>query len=79
MIVSNSRTLVIHLPEIPSSEALASNSLEDTDRRLIESVLQRTGWRVGGKGGAAEVLGLKRSTLYSKMKKLGIKINRPTF
>jgi formate hydrogenlyase transcriptional activator len=45
------------------------------ERRHIVSVLERTGWRVGGKGGAAEVLGLKRSTLYSKMKK--IRIHRP--
>jgi formate hydrogenlyase transcriptional activator len=35
-------------------------------------VLEKAGWRLGGKGGAAEALGLKRSTLYSKMKKLGI-------
>jgi formate hydrogenlyase transcriptional activator len=79
MIVSSGRTLVIPLPEIPTSEKQPLGSLKDMDRNLIESVLRRTGWRVGGKGGAAEVLGLKRSTLYSKMKKLGIKLDRPTF
>jgi len=79
MIVNSGRTLAIPLPEIPSSEKQSVGSLEDTDRKLIESVLQRAAWRVGGKGGAAEVLGLKRSTLYSKMKKLGIKLNRPSF
>ena len=79
MIVSTSKTLVIPLPDLPSPETQATGNLEDTERKLILSVLQRTGWRVGGKGGAAEVLGLKRSTLYSKMKKLGIKIDRPTF
>jgi transcriptional regulator with GAF, ATPase, and Fis domain len=42
------------------------------ERKHIVNVLEKKGWRVGGKGGAAEVLGLKRSTLYSKMKKLGI-------
>jgi formate hydrogenlyase transcriptional activator len=39
-------------------------------------VLEKNGWRISGKGGAAEVLGLKRSTLQSKMKKLGI--SRPS-
>jgi transcriptional regulator of acetoin/glycerol metabolism len=37
------------------------------------AVLEKTGWRASGKGGAAEILGLKRTTLYGKMKKLGIK------
>ena len=43
------------------------------ERRHIVAVLEKTGWRAGGKGGAAEILGLKRTTLYGKMKKLGIK------
>ncbi len=37
------------------------------------AVLEKTGWRISGQGGAAELLGLKRTTLYSKIKKLGIK------
>jgi formate hydrogenlyase transcriptional activator len=75
MIVSSDRTLVVHAPKLPSSETPDVRSLEDMERRHIVSALERNGWRVGGKGGAAEVLGLKRSTLYSRMKKLGI--NRP--
>jgi transcriptional regulator with GAF, ATPase, and Fis domain len=75
MIVSSDKTLVVHPPKPPSSEAPDVRNLEDMERRHIVSVLERNGWRVGGKGGAAEVLGLKRSTLYSRMKKLGI--NRP--
>ena len=50
---------------------------EEMERRHIVSVLERTGWRVAGKGGAAEVLGLTRSTLYSKMKRLSV--HRPSF
>jgi formate hydrogenlyase transcriptional activator len=79
MIVTSSRSLVIPLPEVVSSETPTTGNLQETERKLILSVLQRTGWRVGGKNGAAEVLGLKRSTLYSKMKKIGIKLDRPTF
>jgi transcriptional regulator with GAF, ATPase, and Fis domain len=42
------------------------------------AVLEKTGWRVAGEGGAAEVLGLKRTTLLSKMKRFGIKrSNKP--
>jgi formate hydrogenlyase transcriptional activator len=72
MIVSGDKTLVVHAPKQPSLETSDGRNLEDMERRHIVSVLERKGWRVGGKGGAAEVLGLKRSTLYSKMKKLGI-------
>ncbi len=72
MIVSSDKTLVVHAPKLTSSETPDARNLEDMERRHIVSVLAKNGWRVGGKGGAAEVLGLKRSTLYSKMKKLGI-------
>jgi len=47
--------------------------LEDVDRALILETLEATGWVVGGPGGAAERLGLKRTTLLFKMKKLGIR------
>jgi PAS domain S-box-containing protein len=76
MIVTSGKTLVVQAPKATSSETPGARNLEDMERRHIVSVLERNGWRVGGKGGAAEVLGLKRSTLYSKMKKLGIA--RPT-
>jgi len=42
------------------------------------AVLEKTGWRIAGQGGAAEVLGLKRTTLQAKMKKLGIKRSNKT-
>ena len=48
------------------------------ERRHIVTVLESTGWRVSGKGGAAEVLGLKRTTLQAKMEKLGIKRSNKT-
>jgi PAS domain S-box-containing protein len=72
MIVSSDKTLVIHAPKLPSSETPDAHHLKDMERKHIISVLEKKNWRVGGKGGVAEVLGLKRSTLYSKMKKLGI-------
>jgi DNA-binding NtrC family response regulator len=77
MIVSSGKALVVQVPRPVSLETEETPSLEDTERRHIVSVLERTGWRVAGKAGAAEVLGLNRSTLLSKMKKLGIR--RPAF
>jgi len=48
-------------------------TLEDIQREYIRLVLERTGWRVSGDGGAAELLGMKATTLEARMKKLGIK------
>jgi transcriptional regulator with GAF, ATPase, and Fis domain len=42
------------------------------ERRHILDVLERTHWRIEGRRGAAAVLGLKPSTLRSRMNKLGI-------
>ena len=50
----------------------SSRILEDVEREHIVAVLEQTGWRVSGDRGAAKVLGLKRTTLESRMKKLGI-------
>jgi formate hydrogenlyase transcriptional activator len=53
-----------------------SAKLEEVERAHIVSVLEECDWKVRGKDGAAERLGLKRTTLQSRMKKLGIQ--RPT-
>jgi PAS domain S-box-containing protein len=73
MIVSSGKTLDVRVPRMASSDIPANLSLEDAERRHILGVLERSGWRITGQGGAAEILGLKRTTLQSKMKKLGIK------
>jgi transcriptional regulator with GAF, ATPase, and Fis domain len=44
----------------------------DVERAHIRQALQRTGWRIEGTDGAAAVLGLKPSTLRSRMRKLGL-------
>jgi transcriptional regulator with GAF, ATPase, and Fis domain len=46
--------------------------LMDVERQHILSTLERTRWKVSGPGGAAEILGLKPTTLEARMKKLGI-------
>lgn len=50
-----------------------SDSLEDVERRHIESVLAQTNWMIEGERGAAKILNLNPSTLRSRMKNLGIK------
>src|SRR5258706_66011 len=50
----------------------SSMTLEDSDRALIVEMLEQVGWIVGGPRGAAAKLGLKRTTLLAKMRRLGI-------
>jgi transcriptional regulator with GAF, ATPase, and Fis domain len=73
-------TLVIDPPARPDAPAaqatLESLNLDEVQRRHILSVLQQTGWRVSGPHGAAELLGLKPTTLESRMAKLGIRRKR---
>jgi formate hydrogenlyase transcriptional activator len=54
------------------SEALSNFTLHAAEREHIIRVLRETNWVVGGPHGAATRLGLKRTTLQSKMRKLGI-------
>jgi DNA-binding NtrC family response regulator len=74
MILSKGKTLHIEVLGRASSETIVSTGkLEDMERNHIVAVLDKTGWRLAGQGGAAEILGLKRTTLQAKIKKLGIK------
>jgi formate hydrogenlyase transcriptional activator len=50
----------------------AQRTFSDSTRALILKTLQTAEWIMGGPNGAAERLGLKRTTLIAKMKKLGI-------
>ena len=78
MILSKGKTLDVHVPKRASSETDATGNLQDMERKHMVAVLEKTGWRIAGQGGAAEVLGLKRTTLQAKMKKLGIKRSNKT-
>src|SRR5271169_86664 len=54
----------------------ASRTLADADREHILEALNQTGWLIGGQDGAANRLGLPRTTLIYKMRKLGIEPRR---
>ena len=51
----------------------AQKTLEAIERQHIVRILEQTQWKVSGKNGAAEILGLNRSTLRARMRKLGIR------
>ncbi len=61
-------------PSTPISSSMAG-TLEDVERQRILEALQESGAVIGGRNGAAVRLGLKRTTLLSKMQKLGIARN----
>ena len=73
---------VLHVPlqdlKHRSASAITSSTqtLEETERAHILAVLEKTKWKLSGPNGAAARLGLNRSTLQFRMKKLGIV--RPT-
>jgi transcriptional regulator with GAF, ATPase, and Fis domain len=75
VIRSNDGVLPNPLPAVennPVPVLSAQGTFSDSTRAVILQALKATGWVIGGTGGAAARLGLKRTTLIAKMKKLGI-------
>jgi formate hydrogenlyase transcriptional activator len=60
------------LQSCAGAESLGAVTLEDAEREHIRKILEQTRWVVAGPNGAAARLGIKRSTLYFRMQKLGI-------
>jgi formate hydrogenlyase transcriptional activator len=79
VILSSGSELQVAVPQLStgavpgSGESGAAIKLEDAERAHILRVLHETNWTIGGPRGAASKLGLNRSTLRSKMIKLGIR------
>ena len=69
LIVTSGSQLDLQMPEV-SEPAL--QTLRGAEYLHIVSVLEKTGWRVKGPRGAAELLGMKPTTLYTTMQRLGI-------
>jgi transcriptional regulator with GAF, ATPase, and Fis domain len=75
LILATGPRLLITLPAAPVAPHRRRARLADVAREHIRGVLESTGWRIRGPGGAAERLGLKPTTLETRMAKLGL--NRP--
>ena len=75
MIMGTGRRLTVSPPAPSSAAARRSAKLEDVEREHIRTVLESTGWRVRGRNGAAERLGLRPTTLEGRLAKL--RLHRP--
>jgi len=78
VIISTGPQLVVAAPRPQARTASTAMTLTDLEIEHIRSVLESTNWRVRGLGGAAERLGLKPTTLESRMARLGIVRKRPS-
>lgn len=74
VILTEGQVLRVHLPELkrPSIPPPPLKTLEEVERAHINQALDSTNWVIGGQHGAAQQLGLRRTTLRSRMEKLGI-------
>jgi formate hydrogenlyase transcriptional activator len=72
------RPPLAELKHSPELESLGAITLEDAERDHIRKTLEYTRWVVAGPNGAAARLGVKRSTLYFRMQKLGISRSNAT-
>jgi formate hydrogenlyase transcriptional activator len=75
VLLSSGPTLRVAVGELKEGGRAAPDApttLADAEREHILSVLRQSGWVIGGPAGAAARLGMKRTTLQSKMQKLGI-------
>jgi len=71
---------ILRIPDLAGQGVMEDQAegilpLREMEREHIIKALRRCNWRVSGTGGAAELLGLKPTTLYSKIRKLGISKN----
>jgi len=64
--------LMPHSRSAPVMGPAALTTLEEVQREHILRVLEQANWLIGGPSGAAAMLGMKRTTLQSKMTRLGI-------
>jgi formate hydrogenlyase transcriptional activator len=67
---------VLQVPSLPSVTPIQTGpvTLAEADRDHIPKALEESNWAVGGRSGAAVRLGIKRTTLLAKMKKLGFRV-----
>ena len=71
MIVAPTPELTIPLP-VAKMSAVVGHTLHDVEKAHIRSVLESTSWRIRGLRGAANRLGMRPTTLESRMAKLGL-------
>jgi transcriptional regulator with GAF, ATPase, and Fis domain len=76
MIISKGELLNLESSALKQQQGAVPTTLEEVERRHIQATLEMTRGRIKGAKGAAEHLGINPSTLYSRMRKLGIATSR---
>jgi formate hydrogenlyase transcriptional activator len=74
VILTTSGQLNLDMPTTAANTP--SPTLREAEYQHILSVLQKTNWRIKGQQGAAQLLGMNSSTLYTAMRRLGIPTKR---
>jgi transcriptional regulator with GAF, ATPase, and Fis domain len=77
MIVAKGPHLTIALPAGSAVRSVRSDRIADVEREHIRHVLESSRWRIRGGGGAADRLGLRPTTLETRMAKLGLSRPKP--
>lgn len=72
VILTDGQALHAPLADLNTANNIVESSLETTERQHIVRILRESGGMLSGQQGAARRLGVKRTTLQSKMKRLGI-------
>ena len=75
MILNTGPVLHLDIPKAVQTATGQTKTLDEVEKEHIVEALNSNGWRVSGKNGAAEMLGINPKTLESRMQKLGIKRN----
>jgi transcriptional regulator with GAF, ATPase, and Fis domain len=73
MILATGPRLIITVPEATPASLKQSVKIKDVETEHFRNVLESTGWRIRGVGGAADRLGLPPTTLEARLAKLGLK------
>lgn len=79
MIINTGSTLSVQIPLTKEVASVHTLTMAEMEAKHITEVLEKTGWRIKGENGAAAILGLNPSTLYSRIEKLGIPLKRKKF
>lgn len=79
MIVATGPRLTMTVPKQSVPSISRSVKLADVEKEHIRCVLEASGWRIRGNGGAADRLGLRPTTLETRMAKLGLQRPKASF
>ena len=71
-VIESTVPIPIVRPPLPPPNSSGLSTLDEAQRQHILQVLRQTKWRIAGPKGAAAILGMKRTTLQARMRKLGI-------